>query len=240
MSSSDFVNSVIKSDFIDSFTGEYEFLRNDYPCIVTFGGINFPSVEHAFQAAKTSDYDLIQKISSASVYDARKLGRSIQLPSDWDSRKLTIMEALIRQKFMSNSKLRDMLLKTGTKTLRMVNKRDGFWGIPRGGYGENHLGNILMSVRNELGLVFGNSVSQKPKTRQEIVSEKLATRVFQAIDGNLQISGSVIANLFEKAEKVCEHDDDWELERESAADLLDACDDFYSDLGEPDVDIDKI
>lgn len=37
---------------IKSFTGKYSFLSNFYPCKVLFEGVRYPSVEHAFQAAK--------------------------------------------------------------------------------------------------------------------------------------------------------------------------------------------
>jgi predicted NAD-dependent protein-ADP-ribosyltransferase YbiA (DUF1768 family) len=38
---------------IDRFDGEFAFLSNFAPCEVEFEGIIFPTVENAFQAAKT-------------------------------------------------------------------------------------------------------------------------------------------------------------------------------------------
>jgi predicted NAD-dependent protein-ADP-ribosyltransferase YbiA (DUF1768 family) len=38
---------------ISSFTGEYRFLSNFYPCVVHLDEEVYPSVEHAYQAAKT-------------------------------------------------------------------------------------------------------------------------------------------------------------------------------------------
>lgn len=40
---------------INTFNGDYRFLSNFYPAEVLFEGITWPSVEHAFQAAKTDD-----------------------------------------------------------------------------------------------------------------------------------------------------------------------------------------
>ena len=40
---------------ITSFAGEYSFLSNFYPCAITLDGDDYPTVEHAFQAAKTDD-----------------------------------------------------------------------------------------------------------------------------------------------------------------------------------------
>ena len=40
---------------IDSFRGEYGFLSNFNKSRVEFEGMTYPSVEHAFQAAKNPD-----------------------------------------------------------------------------------------------------------------------------------------------------------------------------------------
>lgn len=37
---------------IDSFTGDYRFLSNFYPCKVRYLGLVYQSVEHAFQGRK--------------------------------------------------------------------------------------------------------------------------------------------------------------------------------------------
>lgn len=38
---------------INSFMGKYRFLSNFWPCKVIFNGLEYPSTEHAYQAAKT-------------------------------------------------------------------------------------------------------------------------------------------------------------------------------------------
>ena len=40
---------------INRFDGEFAFLSNFWECEVEFDGIVFPSVEHAYQAAKTHE-----------------------------------------------------------------------------------------------------------------------------------------------------------------------------------------
>ena len=40
---------------ISNFSGEFDFLSNFHPARVAFGGIVFPTVEHAFQAAKSNN-----------------------------------------------------------------------------------------------------------------------------------------------------------------------------------------
>src|SRR3972149_10957666 len=98
---------------ITKWSGEFEFLRNDYLASVVYEGKTYPSVEHAFQAAKTGDEALRDSICKASTArEAKKLGRSItDLPADWDAKKLLIMEFLVRQKVEGNE-LADRLMDT--------------------------------------------------------------------------------------------------------------------------------
>jgi predicted NAD-dependent protein-ADP-ribosyltransferase YbiA (DUF1768 family) len=58
---------------------------------------------------------------------------------------------LLRQKF-TDPGLRARLLATGTALLREGNWwRDTFWGVDqRTGAGQNHLGRLLMEIRDEL------------------------------------------------------------------------------------------
>jgi len=60
------------------------------------------------------------------------------------------MHGLLQQKFKHGSPLADLLLKTGTQDLVEGNTwGDTFWGVCRG-KGKNHLGRLLMLVRQEL------------------------------------------------------------------------------------------
>ena len=60
------------------------------------------------------------------------------------------MKELVLQKFSTNAELKDFLLETGEAHLIEGNGwGDTFWGVS-GGKGENHLGKILMEVRQEL------------------------------------------------------------------------------------------
>lgn len=131
------------SKVIDSFTGEYAFLSNFYPT-------EFGSVEHLFQAAKTLDHKEQEEIMRAhSPGKAKRLGRKATLRSDWEEVKLDHMEFFLRWKF-SNPELRQKLLDTGDATLVEGNHwGDTYWGVCRG-KGENHLGKLLMKIREDL------------------------------------------------------------------------------------------
>ena len=139
-------------EVIDHFTGPYAFLSNFQPCRVTFYGMIFPSVEAAFQAAKCANHQDRVQFLTMTPQQAKRRGRQIQMRSDWDSRKLTIMHNLLVHKFNENPELIPKLIATGNAVLVEGNTwHDVFWGVDqRTGQGENHLGRILMQVRNEL------------------------------------------------------------------------------------------
>ncbi|MEZ0230956.1 MAG: NADAR family protein [Planctomycetota bacterium] len=145
------MNEPTKTDPIGSFTEEHAFLSNFHYSVVHWDGREYPTVEHAFQAAKTSDEDerrLVREASSPA--QAKKLGKKVTLRSDWETVKIDIMEQLVREKFTKHAALRAALLETGERELIEGNTwGDRFWGKVRGA-GKNHLGKILMRVREEL------------------------------------------------------------------------------------------
>ena len=135
---------------IDSFHGEYAFLSNYYDSPIFYDGILYPTVEHAFQAAKTTVF--IQRIIIANKKtpgQAKCAGRKVTLRDNCDDIKLYIMKELIILKF-TNPKLKSALL--NTKDAELIERNtwnDTYWGICNG-IGENHLGKILMEVREML------------------------------------------------------------------------------------------
>ena len=81
-------------------------------------------------------------------------GRLVPLRPDWEAVKVGIMEEIVRAKFIQHPELAARLLATGDKVLVEGNHwGDTFWGVDtRTGQGHNHLGRILMKVREELHL----------------------------------------------------------------------------------------
>jgi predicted NAD-dependent protein-ADP-ribosyltransferase YbiA (DUF1768 family) len=47
--------------------GDVDWMRNDYLSDIMIGGIEYPSVEHAYQAAKFSDPNTREEIAEARV-----------------------------------------------------------------------------------------------------------------------------------------------------------------------------
>lgn len=128
---------------IDNFHGDFDFLSNFYPCLGS-------SVEHLYQASKAEDqFDMQAILGAKNAGAAKKMGRKVKIRSDWEHVKLGVMEDLLRRKF-AVPELKAMLLATGDAMLIEGNWwKDTFWGVCNG-VGENHLGKLLMKIREEL------------------------------------------------------------------------------------------
>ena len=140
---------------IDFFDGEYAFLSNFYNASCIFEEKLYPTVEHAFQAAKSLDHaerDWIAAAGSPGL--AKRLGRRINLRSDWEKIKFDVMEECLRSKF-ADSALKQKLLATGDEELVEGNYwHDNTYGNCscercKDVVGRNMLGNILMKLRTE-------------------------------------------------------------------------------------------
>ena len=137
---------------IKGFRGDYSFLSNFQACPIEYEGIRYKSAEAAFQAQKTDDPDQKAKFANIGPKDAKYLGRRVSLRPDWESIKLQKMYEIVYRKFAQNPDLAEKLLATDDRYLEETNAwRDTFWGVDaRTGYGQNHLGKILMKIRSEL------------------------------------------------------------------------------------------
>lgn len=137
---------------INQFRNTYDFLSNFYNAPVTWEGLTYLNAEAVFQAAKVLTDEERMAFTVLPPNKAKRLGRQVQLRSDWETVKVGVMEEVVRAKFTQNPDLAARLLATGDATLVEGNTwGDTCWGVDtRTGKGENHLGQILMKVRGEL------------------------------------------------------------------------------------------
>lgn len=137
---------------INHFRGEYAFLSNFWEVPVTYRDKTYGSNEAAFQAQKCMTEDEKMEFTQLRPSASKKLGRRVQLRPDWEEVKVTIMEEIVRAKFTQNEDLKQLLLATGDAYLEEGNTwHDTCWGVDaKTGEGLNHLGKILMKVREEL------------------------------------------------------------------------------------------
>lgn len=117
-------------------------------------GIEYPSVEHYFQAHKTSDIDKRKELISLDPYAIKRWARDIPaLPSDWND-GLSVMQAALYLKW-TQSKWKDLLLSHPETIVEWNNWRDYKWGVPipssrSVGKGRNILGIMLMEIRDSM------------------------------------------------------------------------------------------
>lgn len=135
---------------INSFRGQYYFLSNYFTAPIEYKGITYQNNEAAFQAQKVFDQKLQQKFATLPPNEAKRLGRKVTLRKDWDDVRIQVMTEIVRAKFAQHPNLCEKLIATGDTELIEGNTwNDTFWGVCNG-IGENHLGQILMKVRDEI------------------------------------------------------------------------------------------
>ena len=129
--------------------GEYFFLSNMYNSRIKLGSVTYENAEAAFQAIKLEDKSARKQFEGLNGVQAKRLGRTVKLRSDWNEIRIDAMEFVVRQKFIQNYWLIDKLLATGDEEIVEDNDwYDTFWGRCNG-VGENNLGRILMKLRKE-------------------------------------------------------------------------------------------
>lgn len=138
---------------IMTFRGKYQFLSNMYSASFEWNGRSYKNSEAAFQSAKSLDPAVRDEFSEMTGVVAKREGKKVLLRRDWEDVKDGIMEEVVREKFIQNPDLLKKLIDTGDLELVEGNRwHDRYWGVDVvSGEGENHLGIILMKLREELG-----------------------------------------------------------------------------------------
>lgn len=141
---------------VKEFREEYFFLSNFYEVPVTYLGNTYRNSEAAFQSMKLYSPNERSQFTDLNPSEAKRLGRSVKLRSDWNNVREKHMRGIIKAKFEQNADLRDNLLSTGDEELIECNDwHDNVWGdctCPqcKTCEGQNKLGKILMEIREEL------------------------------------------------------------------------------------------
>ena len=121
-----------------------------YPCPVTIKINNqpmtFTCTEAAFQAMKAPDCaNLFLKLNG---FEAKELGKTVELKPNWDTIKITVMEIIIYAKFKQNPHLQRKLIRIKEPIVEENTWGDTFWGTCNN-HGKNNLGKILEWIRYE-------------------------------------------------------------------------------------------
>jgi predicted NAD-dependent protein-ADP-ribosyltransferase YbiA (DUF1768 family) len=99
-------------------------------------GIEYRTVENFYQAMKTpkGDLEARRRIAAASPEEARALGEQVKVRPDWPEISLQVLETALRHKFGPGTRWHARLKSTGDADILDGSK-------------ENHLGNLLMRLR---------------------------------------------------------------------------------------------
>jgi ribA/ribD-fused uncharacterized protein len=147
---------------VDSFTGRYRCFSNYWTHAVMMDGLEYPSNEHAFQAAKTLDPKQRESFLGLTAAQSKAQGQAVTLRPDWEDVKVQVMRDLLRQKFDADKHPDLVALLVGTNPRPLIEGNswhDVFWGVCScGGHrfcakhkagGKNNLGILLMEIRAE-------------------------------------------------------------------------------------------
>ena len=130
-----------------------------------FNGVEYPSVENAFNAHKINDDDpraqIYRNIFSTYNYktlspkEAQEMGKKLFEPGennyllrrDWDEIKLKLMKDIIREYYISNPEQLYKLINTDDKELIYLDKKTNSYWVEKSNKGQNNHGKILMELR---------------------------------------------------------------------------------------------
>jgi len=122
----------------------------------TFKGVTYNTVENFYQAMKLpyNRLDLRAEIAAMPPHKAKTAirNKSKYLWRDsWDKEvSLAVMRHALRIKFAPGTSWYTKLMETEGEIVEWNNWGDVFWGKTLDGKGENHLGKILMEIRDGL------------------------------------------------------------------------------------------
>lgn len=147
---------------VERFLRKFYFMNNMFNIergIDTPIDIRVPTTEHAYQMSKFIDDEpkyIVANVPTGMESKAtaqQLIEQGWQIRKDWEESKFGIMLGYNRQKFSGNRELAAKLIGTGSMLLVEGNNHgDRYWGVdpPRSNNGANHLGEILMIIRDDL------------------------------------------------------------------------------------------
>lgn len=144
---------------------EWQFLSNFYHApIKDRDGNIWPSVEHYYQAQKTNDPAIREKIRLLpTARDSKIFSKSLNAPKDWEANNMDVMIRALKAKFTQNPELREKLLATDDRPLIHYGPWDSFWSTGKDGSGQNQHGKLLMALRKH----FRKEQQQEENTPEE-------------------------------------------------------------------------
>lgn len=133
----------------------YNEFSNFAPYPIEVDGFVYPTNEHYFQASKFNDEKLHHTIRECdspgrAFRYGRNPGYKDKIRSDWQTYRLEVMRKAIYAKFTQHDSLKQLLLGTGDVLIVEDSPVDSFWGCGKDRDGQNHLGLLLVELRQKL------------------------------------------------------------------------------------------
>lgn len=149
------IQTMTEREAVGFYDREFYIFSNFAATEIVYDDITYPTTEHAYQALKfrENNPDIFRMIlETPSPHEAKKLAARARRHENpkWESKKLEVMEALLREKLKRHSYVAKKLLQTSGHTIYEDSPYDSYWGIGKDGSGENHLGKLWMKLRAEL------------------------------------------------------------------------------------------
>ena len=149
------------SNNVTLFYRKESHLSNHHPCKIVDKGVSYNCVEQYLMVHKATlfeDENAVKEIMATDDPMVQKRVRVKKFNLDmWRKVSLDVMRRGLTMKYEQNPELKNKLLQTGNAQLAEAAPRDGYWGIgmamhhpdalDRSKWGENHLGKLLMEVR---------------------------------------------------------------------------------------------
>lgn len=121
--------------------------------MVNYDGRDWMTSEHAYQAMKFLGYPRQEWVRhQRSAHEAMKAAQSKpqEYRADWDKVKVPIMLEICRAKLQQHPYIQRKLMETGDAILIESSPIDSFWGWGPNKDGQNHLGKVWMTLRDEM------------------------------------------------------------------------------------------
>lgn len=166
----------MKQKIINFFRGdaEYDFLGNWYPAEFIYAGRKYVSTEQYLMEQKASlfrDQEARDEIMRLTDFDEIKaMGRKVRNYDEelWSAVRFQVIRRGIRAKFQQNRDQLSKFMETAPAVLAETTEKDKLWGIGISmdderktdvskWEGQNLLGDVLMTVRRDLGLWIRNA-----------------------------------------------------------------------------------
>lgn len=144
-------------DVIRRFVESQRFCVNWFTNMAPLGftykaeGIEYHTSENFYQAMKApKGSESRAKLAAMNPYQAKKFAKTVKC-EDWSDKKLAVMEHILRIKFQKGTQWAEKLSLYEGEIIEWNNWRDVYWGrCIFTNEGENHLGKILMKIREEI------------------------------------------------------------------------------------------